>query len=630
MYSATKNFLNSIKASVRRIFGRCTIDYTDPFIDQSISVSVNEQATVSYPQQVADALQSPEKKYASLDGSWVLDGSYSLAPDNSSTGQMGWWGSSLSKADSAFSSPYPKLTITFISRPIHSLKVVGDDMRLEYPVDFVILLYGPGDEVLHTETISGNTQVSWTKAIPSVGSVVKTTLEISRWSHPGRQVKILEFFTSIQQVYEGDDLISINLLEEKEVSTGSLPIGTVSANEIEIKLNNIDRRFDAGNTQSPIYQLLKANRRIKAWIGAQLSDLSIEYVPLGVFWSGDWEVPENEIYAYTSGRDRLELLRKSTYSTSQVQQNKTLYQLAISVLQDAGLEPEEYWVDEDLGQITVPYSYFESQTHREALRKIAEAGLGQVYCDRNGIIRIESAAFAYKNSNQFLMPFMGTGQGLTVTTDDYYKKNRPVKLSEIANYIEVETNPLKPVTVSEEVYRSNESIPVNAGERKTLTAFYNSTPCIEAVASLEGAPAGCIIEGQTYYAWGANIAISSPDNSGSYVLVINAKPLKVLNKEKAVAQDADSIKENGKLLYKFSDNPLIQSLSVAQAIADMILKSFKNPRRDISIDWRGNPALLLGDAVIIKESGIGEQFYVTSQSLEYDGALRANLSGRKI
>ncbi len=41
-----------------------------------------------------------------------------------------------------------------------------------------------------------------------------------------------------------------------------------------------------------------------------------EYVPLGTFWSGDWSAPEDGVYAQTTGRDRLELLRKSTYSTS--------------------------------------------------------------------------------------------------------------------------------------------------------------------------------------------------------------------------------------------------------------------------------------------------------------------------
>lgn len=96
------------------------------------------------------------------------------------------------------------------------------------------------------------------------------TLEITKWSHAGRQAKILEFFTSIQETYEGDDILLVRLLEEREVSQGSLPVGNISANEIDIRLNNETRKFDAGNKQSPLYQTLKANRRIRAWLGVEV------------------------------------------------------------------------------------------------------------------------------------------------------------------------------------------------------------------------------------------------------------------------------------------------------------------------------------------------------------------------
>jgi hypothetical protein len=99
--------------------------------------------------------------------------------------------------------------------------------------------------------------------------VAKQVLTITKWSHPGRQAKILEFFTSIQETYEGDDVLLIHLLEEREVSQGSLPVGNISANEIDIRLSNETRKFDAGNTQSPLYQLLKQNRRIRAWLGVE-------------------------------------------------------------------------------------------------------------------------------------------------------------------------------------------------------------------------------------------------------------------------------------------------------------------------------------------------------------------------
>ncbi|HGU6173212.1 TPA: hypothetical protein ACNABL_004785 [Escherichia coli] len=354
-----------------------------------------------------------------------------------------------------------------------------------------------------------------------------------------------------------------------------------------------------------------------------MRDLSFEvnhdgWIPLGTFWSGDWSAPEDDVYAQTTGRDRLELLRKSTYSTSTVQTNKTLYDLAVAVLEDAGLKPEEYWVAPELKNYLVPYAYFEPQSHREAVRKIAEACLGQVYCDRNGIVRVEGPSYLASK----------TEAELEITPDDYFRKDNPVKWSEIANYIEVETQPLRPVDTPQEVYRSNEPITIEAGQTISITAYYNETPCIDAVASLEGAPAGCVIQEATYYAWGADVKVYSP-TAGTFTLVINARPLKVLGKERIIAKDDVSITDNGLIKYVFPGNPLVQTRAVAQDIANKLLAAFKNPRRDVEVEWRGNPALLLGDRVSVVDNVETNDYYVIRQEIEYDGALRARLSGRR-
>lgn len=297
----TQDFHEKMRAQTRRIYGKIQVDYTDPFIDQSIQVSANENANYSYPEQVADGIQEPYGKIASLDGSWILDGTYVLAPgeDEADEYQMGWWGSQLSDENGNYTAPYPTLAVTFAPRPIRSLQVIGDNKRKEWPVNFEINLYS-NETLLYTENVTDNTDIFWSTGIETVNEVTKIELVITKWSHVNRQVKVLEFFTSIQETYETDDILLINLLEEREVSQGSLPVGNISSNEIDIRLVNKNGRFDAGNRQSPLYQLLKPNRRIKAWIGAEN-----ELIPLGTFWSGDWTAPEGEIYVQTTGRDRL-------------------------------------------------------------------------------------------------------------------------------------------------------------------------------------------------------------------------------------------------------------------------------------------------------------------------------------
>jgi hypothetical protein len=338
----------------------------------------------------------------------------------------------------------------------------------------------------------------------------------------------------------------------------------------------------------------------------------------------------------------MELLRKSTYSVSQVTVDTTLYDMAVAVLTDAGLEASEYWVDIELQTYPVPYAWFEPQSHREALRKIAEACAGQVYCDRDGVVRVEGPSFlssapvpttvsvfvqgAAFPSEQVIIEAYG------ISAEEYFRKDNPVKWSEIANYIQVDTQPLRPSAVAEEVYRSNDLVSINAGEIKYLTVYYNITPVIEGTASLEGEGANTSITGATYYAWGATIRVINVGvTADTFTLVINGKPLLVLNRERAIAQDDASITDNGRLKYTMPDNPFIQTLAVAQTIADTLLTTFKNPRRDVELTWRGDPALQLADRITVpdyKDLSTAD-YFVTRQTLEWDGGLTSTIQGRR-
>jgi hypothetical protein len=156
--------------------------------------------------------------------------------------------------------------------------------------------------------------------------------------------------------------------------------------------------------------------------------------------------------------------------------------------------------------------------------------------------------------------------------------------------------------------------------------YYNKTPVIDVVATLDSPPASVAITEATYYGWGASVSIRNTNLTDQQVmLVIEGKPLTVRNKERAIARDETSITENGVLTFEFPANPLVQTLAQAQAIADALLASVKDPRRDIEFDWRGNPALELGDRVTVK----GKDYHVIRQEISWQGYLSARLTGRR-
>src|SRR5690606_16809151 len=109
VYAVSEQFMDQMRATVRKVLARVTIDYTDPTQDQTIEVTASEQANVSYPAQTADFATEPAHKWAALDGAWVLDGTWHLAPvsEDAYLYQMGWWSAQVAGQDGAFAEPYP-------------------------------------------------------------------------------------------------------------------------------------------------------------------------------------------------------------------------------------------------------------------------------------------------------------------------------------------------------------------------------------------------------------------------------------------------------------------------------------------------------------------------------------------
>ncbi|MGE5585718.1 MAG: hypothetical protein ACM309_09370 [Bacillota bacterium] len=624
MYPVTQDFVEAVQAQKRRVLARVTIDYTSPDLDQSIAAIGNEEARISWPAQTADAVAQTPHFWASLDGSWVLGDARCPAPSTEQEAalyQMGWWGSQLAGVGGSFASPYPTLTMTHYPRPVHSLRVVGDSEREEYPVDFSITLYDATDTLLHTEVVTGNAQLDWSMALPEpILGVAKQVLTITKWSHAGRQAKVIEFFTSIQQTYEGDELIGVRLLEERESSQGSLPVGNISANELSVRLANDDKRFDPDNDTSPLYGLIKPNRRVRAWLGADMGG-GVEWVPLGLFWTTDWDTDDQMLEASLRALDRLERLRQTIYRTSVPAQNVTAAALAQAILEDAGLTAADYAIDAALESIVFPWAWMPLTSHREALRILAEAAMAVVYCDRDGRIRLAAG--------------VGTGDPHPITPDDYFPPLRsPARKEQVANEIVVRTLPVAPAAEATEVCRTNTPIVVPAGSGVVVTVQYSQPPVIDAVASLVDPPAGVSITDASYYAWGADVSIANVSvEDASVTLVVTGRAFSVQGGQEVIARDEVSIEADGLIRYEFAENHLIQTPAQAQAIAEGLLASAQVARRDVEFEWRGNPALELGDPVLVTtDAAYGRQSLcaVIRQELDWSGALTARLAGRRL
>lgn len=629
MLTVSTAFNTAAKAAIRRPIARVEVCWTDPLLDLSIRATSSDNNRGSYLMQCADQIETVPLRWAHLGGGFGTNRGFHPKPSPSETVnyQVGWWTKVQCDANGAFSTP-PVLDISFSARPMFSLLVCGDNIYNEYPVDFDINIYN-GVTPIATRQIRGNTLVRFTDNITSLNIMecTRITIAISRWSTPLRVVKLSEFFSSINAVYEGNDIISLNILEEMELSEGSLPIGNISSNELDIKLQNIDDKFSPGNTASSLHTLVKQNRRMHAYLGFILPDNTRELVSMGTYWSGDWTVNESDAHASTTARDRMNLLRKMTYSTSPVLQNTSIGAMALVVLNAARLKmPDLKWsLDPALNEIEIPWIWFPRQDYMKTIKQLCQAALAVAYMDRNDTLIIT------------IPRIDGTGTPYEITRDDYFTKNNPAKTEELANIIEVTTNPVAVESAPSEVATSDVLV-VPASGSKTFTIKYSGSPAIGFHAGIhtDYTNQDCSITQSIFYATEADVTIRNMNAASQNVkVVITGYQFNDESKEIVTVRNEQSIREYGEMIYQFRDNHLVQNNERATAIANSLISTFNEVRKDIDLDWRGNPALTLADLIRVpdyQKNGIDNRrnYYITQQNISLDNGLRVKTQARYI
>jgi hypothetical protein len=233
-----------------------------------------------------------------------------------------------------------------------------------------------------------------------------------------------------------------------------------------------------------------------------------------------------------------------------------------------------------------------------------------------------------------------------ITQDDYFNQKNPTISEELLNVIEVAALPLQRADYNDQVYKSSAPIECNY-DNNPIEIKYTEIPVIspdihvydvdatgelfidDTTGKITNTP---IPFSAVEYAWGCVITVTS--YAADYMsVVIGGYPLKVQGKTTRESRDDQSVIENGLLKYKFPDNHLIQDRFIAGMIAARLIDTYKDPRKDIQIDWRGDPALELNDTItctIYKKHGINtvKSYYIYKQVLTYDGGVRQKTYGR--
>lgn len=331
---------DSLKTEIRKLRGRklqarCRIDFSGTTIDNTIlgfGSSINNSGRY---EQIFNGKEDVTHKWLSLDGSCTLDGTYFLAPETESESEkyeIGWWSEEISDDNNSMQDHQPRafgdfaigeqpfgknitppsVYVNFTSRQVSQINIAFDNARGEYAVDFDVVFWDINPNKLYTHSVTGNAGYKYRTDITTQTGVCMMELKIKKWSHAGRNVKVAEMYTMISQMITGEDMFSMQIVEDRELSDNSLPIGTTAASTCVISFFNRDRLYDWDNTESRLYNYIRKGVRIIPEIGD-----GTNWVPMGIYFAEEWDIPTDDLAVTVTGLDRMASLDESEYATSQ-------------------------------------------------------------------------------------------------------------------------------------------------------------------------------------------------------------------------------------------------------------------------------------------------------------------------
>ncbi len=590
----------SYQDNPRKVYGKVEIIYSDADISKDIVTTESGNSEISHPDEVYLGYTYPTVRACTMDGHSTMDGSFQMMDDSV---VCGWWSGALSGADGTFATK-PYLELTFVQRPIISWKIKGDIKLSQYPVDFTVEYKRNGAIVL-TDTVTGNT-ANEVELRPMVEDITSVRLTISKWSTPYACAKILQFFEMLYEKYEGEAMQMFEVGEELGSADGNY---NINSDTMTVSLHNTDRKFDKGYLRS----LLILDRKLKPYIGVE-KDGVIQYTALGTFYSDEWQVSQDSQWVKCSAVDKLLRLQNKTYVGYPLTSNASLFDIAADILQSAGMTEANYEISEDLKEVVVPMAFIPKTTVWDALQEIANAGLCRIFMDRDDrvIIRSENESAVHND--------------IAINPTNMFSYVSNITLTEFANCIKVEYSE---ITLSDDVVDTAEiSVALGAYESRTISLEYSAEIAYASavadnanvrISNFSGGVNACtfVVRNASASAITANIVVSGN------AIEISSNTIYV--------RDESSINTFGVVEYSHPVSELVQSLSHAERIANVLLQKMKAGEGVITATWRGNPDLILGQTYDCEDRfGDEKRLICEYNKFTFDGGLKQETRGRKV
>ena len=583
----------------RKVYGKVEIVYADEELSRDVKVAVSGNSKISHPTEVYHLPSEPTVKACTMDGNSTMDGTLQMMGEDL---VVGWWSDKGADGNGVYANK-PYIELTFNMRPIIYWRIIGDKKLGQYPVDFT-LSYKKNGTIVQTDTIKGNTEVEFVLA-PRISDITAVRLTIEKWSHPNAVAKILRCYERVYETYEGDALLSFEVGEELCSSEGNY---NINSDSMTVSIYNEDRKFDKGYLRT----LMLLDRKLYPFIGIE-KDGEIEYKPLGVFYSDEWDIPQDSQWVKCTATDRLMRLQIKTYVGFPLVEKITLYEIAEDILTAMGMTKLEYLITDRLKDFVVDMALLPKTTGWDALQEIANAGLCKIFVDRENRIVIKCEDEKPEKSPIAIVP----GNMFS------YKSN--ITLTDFSNSVSVDYCEIS--IKSDVIDVAEPEIRLEPNETKLMTIDYTSEVAYPTAASSNAAVR--IVSFNS----GVNSCVCELRNTAgtaqTAVITVSGNAIDI-NTRTVTVRDEESIYMYGIVEYKHPTSELVQSYEQAEYMAKLLLDRMRAGAGTITAVWRGNPELEVGLAYDNTDRfGDKESLLCEYNKFTYDGGLQQETRGRK-
>ena len=402
------------------------------------------------------------EKYAALDGSTKLDGTFTLV----STALSGITGLASDKwcgADGTFTDKPVLRQYYTLSRDMSQVIIVGHRALGQYPVEYDVVVHyltvsdapslgsdiapagsqthnvsgvksESGGEKVLTFSVTGGACVEQIVSFRDESGKDMTAelycieLVIKKWNSGGKIAKITYFSRDVNMNITADEILSISVLEEKTTDVNKLTYG-ISSNSCTVKVKDTNKRFSSNP------DLLKKNKLVQPFIAICDHDgdnkpvvpADNDYEPLGRFYSDSWEMDSDSAFVTCKAYDILyglqeiyvdipyaknaegkyaapenvsvyDVIERIVRFSNEYKQNNEIYGMNIDCV-----------IDEDLKNAIIPVVLYDNtKSVWDTLQAVANFAQCYIYADRKG--RLVATCD---------IPYTSSALAATVTEDAY-------------------------------------------------------------------------------------------------------------------------------------------------------------------------------------------------------------------